>query len=126
MGRKSFSLAIRHLKRAIIKIKLVLLSLKLYKWRLATSSHVIPGDYRLRRWSFNGRLALCGCIEDEPNNQSYGLRRLQRTTSYPSENNVVDDDFDIDRRAEIFITNFRSQLWLERQLSWKLRYSFEE
>ena len=128
-----------HLK----KVKLmILLSLKLWKWRLMADMNNVGRAYnRMQRWrSFNAghgrrRGLLCGCFEEEEEfESSSNIRRLQRTSSsyygYYSEYHDDDDDQDdddneyddVDRRAEIFITNFHFQLLKERQVSLKLRY----
>lgn len=105
------------LKRAMLK-KLSFL-LALHKWRFCSllNSHL----KRRPSTSFNDRtLGLHGiCIKnDEQTNYSNNENRaLERTRSYGYE------DDDIDRRAEIFIANFRRQLVMERQVSLQLRYS---
>lgn len=127
----------------IKKVKLMLfLSLKLWKWRLKTDMSNVGRAYnRLQRWrSFNAggpRGLLCGCFEEEEEDDgvessSNYIRRLERTRSsyygYNPEYDDIDDDHeddeydDVDRRAEIFITNFRSRLLMERQVSLNLRY----
>ncbi|XP_040374617.1 uncharacterized protein LOC121052804 [Rosa chinensis] len=53
---------------------------------------------------------------EEDSGSSRGSRHLQRTISYPS------DQDDIDQKAEMFIANFRRQLQIERQVSLQLRY----
>lgn len=47
---------------------------------------------------------------------SSSSRRIERTISCSSED-------DIDKRAELFINNFKRQLLMERQVSLQLRYS---
>nr|POE66763.1 hypothetical protein CFP56_63906 [Quercus suber] len=68
-----------------------------------------------RRLSFNDRQGLHGCIEDEKVDETGSAKVYQRARSYGS-------DDDIDRRAEIFIANFRRHLRLEKQVSLELRY----
>ncbi|PON73036.1 cotton fiber protein [Parasponia andersonii] len=134
-----------HLK----KVKLMLLlSLKLWKWRIAANINNVGRAYdRRRRWrSFNGgdrrRGLLCGCFEQEEDDDEFEnsrnvISRLQRTrTSYYNDHHSDyvddshydgddDDDYDyddVDQRAEIFITDFRYRLLMEREVSLKLRY----
>ncbi|KAL2502191.1 hypothetical protein Fot_36039 [Forsythia ovata] len=106
---------IGRLKRAVKKIKF-LLNLNVNRWKLAS---MIGRSSSKRRLSFNERPGLGAFMEDtDPNNSDQPVsstRELQRTTSYPSED-------DIDKRAEKFIANFHKQLQLERQISLQLRY----
>ncbi|XWS70572.1 hypothetical protein CRYUN_Cryun03dG0058900 [Craigia yunnanensis] len=112
MGRENWSVRGRF-KKAVKKIS-SLLRLNLTKWRI--SCFLKSASARRRQsLSFNDRLGLHACIEDEESNERGSVRVLQRVTSY-----AADDD--VDKRAELFITNFRRQLWLERQVSLKLRY----
>ncbi|GMJ15812.1 hypothetical protein like AT5G57510 [Hibiscus trionum] len=110
MGRENWSV-IGRFKKAVKQIN-SLLSLNLTKWRLSCFLK------RARRLSlsFNDRIGLPGCIEDEEESSGRGLvGALHRTASYGA-------DDDVDQRAEIFISNFRRQLWLERQVSLEIRY----
>lgn len=119
MGREKNWSVMGRLKRAVKQIN-SLLRFNLIKWRLSCflRSH---SSGRRPTLSFNDRLGLHGCIvdddeeEDESNKKGPG-RALHRTTSYASA------DYDVDQRAELFISNFRRQLWLERQVSLQLRY----
>lgn len=114
-------LVVRHLRRAVKKVKFIILSLKWRRyWRFITTN-TKSANTKLRRWSFNDRMGLYGCFGDEKLDQSCTVKRFQRTRSCVSEGN----DDDIDRRAEIFISNFRYRLVLERQVSLELRYSQE-
>ncbi|XP_059461834.1 uncharacterized protein LOC132190813 [Corylus avellana] len=102
------------LRKAVKKLKL-LLSFNARRWCLG-GSNIGSFSYR-RRLSFDDRLGLHGCIED---NKSDGgdrsaTRSIQRATSFAS-------DDDIDKRAEIFIANFRRQLRFERKVSLELSY----
>ncbi|KAJ7966047.1 DUF761 domain-containing protein [Quillaja saponaria] len=108
MGRDKMSL-LRNLKRAMNKIQFQFV---LGFWRMAS---IISTTSRLRRFSFNDRMGLHSCIEDEQIDKKCEVRELRRTQSYAS-------DDDVDKRAEIFIANFRRQLCLERQVSLQLRY----
>ncbi|KAF3447649.1 hypothetical protein FNV43_RR12836 [Rhamnella rubrinervis] len=121
MGRgESLSFAVRQLKRAVKKVKLILLGLKWRRyWRLIITNTKSGADKMRRYWSFNDRLEFYGCFEDEKSDEKRTSKRLQRTRSYSEDR---DNDRDIDQRAEVFIDNFRYQLLLERQVSWKLRY----
>jgi hypothetical protein len=109
------------LKRAVKKINF-LLSFNFRKWRLASilsiASSSSSSSRRTRRLSFNDRIGLHGAIEDvESDHQKYKpVRTFERVRSYGS------SDEDIDKRAEIFINNFRQQLLIERQVSLQLRY----
>ncbi|CAI9761080.1 unnamed protein product [Fraxinus pennsylvanica] len=106
---------IGRLKRAVKKINF-LLNLNVNRWKLAS---MIGRSSSKRRLSFNERPGLREFTEDsnrrncdQPGSSS---RELQRTISYPSED-------DIDKRADKFIANFYKQLRLERQISLELRY----
>ncbi|KAK6249335.1 hypothetical protein QUC31_020900 [Theobroma cacao] len=114
MGRENWYVPER-LKKAVKKIR-SLLSLNLTKWRLSCFLKLASTRRQRRQClSFNDRLGLHGCIEDQESDERSTVRALQRVASY-----AADDD--VDRRAEIFISNFRRQLWLERQVSLELRY----
>ncbi|KDP33450.1 hypothetical protein JCGZ_07021 [Jatropha curcas] len=112
MGKKNWTV-VGHLKRAVKKLNF-LLSFNLRQWRLASILH--NASKSRRRLSFNDRLGLHGCIEDVESDQNKSVRALQKTRSYASQE-------DIDQRAEIFISNFRRQLLLERQVSLQIRYN---
>ncbi|CAK7337599.1 unnamed protein product [Dovyalis caffra] len=113
MDRRKWSLLSR-LRRAIKKIKFIL-NLDMNRWRLA--SVIGAASSRRRQLSFNDRPGLRGCadIEDTESEDSGSSKGLRRTISYPSED-------DIDKRAEMFIENFRRQLQIERQISLELKY----
>ena len=100
-----------HLKKAVKKLRF-LLSFNLLQWRLAS---ITGSASTRRRLSFNDRQGFHGCIEDEKLDEPGSAKVYQRARSYGS-------DDDIDRRAEIFIANFRHHLRLERQVSLELRY----
>ncbi|CAI9782957.1 unnamed protein product [Fraxinus pennsylvanica] len=106
---------IGRLKRAVKKITF-LLNLNVNRWKLAS---MIGRSLSKRRLSFNDRPGLRAFMEEsEPNNcdpPGSSSKELQRTTSYPSED-------DIDNRADKFIANFYKQLQLERQISLELKY----
>ncbi|KAL5782900.1 hypothetical protein ACOSP7_007929 [Xanthoceras sorbifolium] len=115
----------RRFKTAVKKLNFVLNFLKeSSKWRrLASICGGVATLSGRRRWSFNDRhvVGLQHCIDDDyqqESDESSSVRALQRTTSYV---NYSSDD-DIDRRAEIFISNFRRRLLYERQVSLQLRY----
>jgi len=118
MGKQRWS-AFGPLKRAVKKINF-LLSFNFRKWRLASILSIASSSSsrRTRRLSFNDRIGLHGAIEDvESDHQKYKpVRTFERVRSYGS------SDEDIDKRAEIFINNFRQQLLIERQVSLQLRY----
>ncbi|KAF5748083.1 hypothetical protein HS088_TW04G00032 [Tripterygium wilfordii] len=114
MGRNGWSV-LRHLKKAVKKVSFLLRFNNLNWSRLASS--MLSRSFKIerrRRFSFNDRRGL-RCIDDEEDLESKGSGSIQRTRSCGSED-------DIDRRAEAFISNFRQQLWLERQISMELRY----
>lgn len=100
------------LKRAVKKIKF-LLDFNVNRWKIAS---LIGASSSKRRLSFNDRPGLRACFEDSESNDDPGSARgLQRTISYPSED-------DVDKRADAFIANFYKQLQIERQVSLELRY----
>lgn len=109
-------------KKAVKKIN-SLLRFSLTKWRIINCFLKSTSGKRLQSLSFNDRLGLRGCIEDDQQYNSNELRgssvrALQRVTSYGG----ASSDDDVDKRAELFISNFRRQLWFERQVSLELRY----
>ncbi|KAL9339384.1 hypothetical protein Peur_068399 [Populus x canadensis] len=113
MGRDKWSLLSR-LRRAIKKVKIIL-NLDMSRWRLA--SMIGAASSRRHQLSFNDRPGLRGCedIDDEEPEDPGSSKGLHRTISYQSED-------DIDKRAEMFIENFRRQLQIERQISLELKY----
>ena len=118
MGRENW-LSLGQLKKAVKKLRF-LLSFNLSQWRLA--SIIGSASKRRRRLSFNDRPGLHGCIEDEMLDRNSSAKGIQRTRSYGSDERSYGSEDDIDRRADIFIANFRRQLRLERQVSLELRY----
>ncbi|XP_050375267.1 uncharacterized protein LOC126792830 [Argentina anserina] len=108
------------LRRAVKKVSF-LLDLSMSRWRIASMFSRSSSNV-LRIKSFNDRpaglTAACDSDEntEEDSGSSRGSRHLQRTISYPS------DQDDIDQRAEMFIANFRRQLQIERQISLELSY----
>ncbi|KAF3452802.1 hypothetical protein FNV43_RR03235 [Rhamnella rubrinervis] len=126
MGFDSRSL-ISRLRMAVNKVKF-LMNFNVNSWRVA--SMVRRSSLPKRILSFNDRPGLRACTEDTDDNysdrddddqvsrsnSSNGLS-LQRTISFPS-----DQGYDIDQRAEMFISNFRRQLQMERQISLELGY----
>ncbi|KAJ6856139.1 elongation factor 1-alpha-like isoform X1 [Populus alba x Populus x berolinensis] len=113
MGKQKWSV-LGPLKRTVKKIKFLL---HFRKWRLASSilwnasSSSSSSSGTIRRLSFNDRSGLRGVIEDvESDHQGKPDRALERARSHGSSS-----DDDVDKRAEIFITNFRRQLLMERQ-----------
>ncbi|KAM7472799.1 hypothetical protein LguiA_010982 [Lonicera macranthoides] len=110
MARESRSLLSR--LRTTVKKITFLLNFNLNRWRLASSF----GKSSNRRLSFNDRPGLTAAYNDS--RQSSGTSPtagLQRTISFPSED-------DVDKRADLFISNFYKQLRIERQVSLELRY----
>ncbi|KAI3513956.1 hypothetical protein L1887_12221 [Cichorium endivia] len=125
--------------RTAVKKVTFLLNYNINRWQIASS--FIGGGRTMssRRLSFNERPGLTSIVSS-PSHEYYStwaspytatsstqispehgeLQKtqsfpLQRTTSFPEED-------DIDRRAELFITNFKRQLRMERQVSLQLRY----
>ncbi|OAY31909.1 uncharacterized protein LOC110600261 [Manihot esculenta] len=105
------------LQRAVKKVK-VILNLDINRWRLVASL-IGASPTKHRRVSFNERPGLRDCAdyveESEDSVSGNSSVGLHRTISYPSED-------DIDKRAEMFIENFRRQLQIERQISLELKY----
>jgi len=123
MGKQKSSV-LGPLKRTVKKIKFLL---NFRKWRSASSllwnasysSSSSSSSGMIRRLTFNDRIGLHGVIEDvESDHQSKPVRALERVRSHDGSSS----DDDVDKRAEIFITNFRRQLLMERQVSLQLRY----
>lgn len=114
------STLLSRLRRAVKKVKF-LINYNIYSWRVA--SMIGRSSLRRKRLSFNDRPGLRACTESEDpdtdSDQDFGSNRgsLQRTMSCPS-----DQEYDVDQKAEMFITNFRRQLQIERQVSLELRY----
>lgn len=115
------------LRRAVKKVKF-LLNLNLNRWRIA--SIIGAGSLSRRTISFNDRPGLRAWTDDllinsissnvgqdDDSGSSSRVQQIQRTPSLPS------DQDDIDKRAGIFIANFRNQLRMERQVSLELRYN---
>ena len=114
MGRDKWSL-LSSLRRAIKKVKIILNLDMISRWRLA--SMIGAASSRRHQLSFNDRPGLRGCedIDDQEPEDSGSSKGLHRTISNQSED-------DIDKRAEMFIENFRRQLQIERQISLELKY----
>ncbi|KAI3811413.1 hypothetical protein L1987_21135 [Smallanthus sonchifolius] len=127
--------------RTAVKKVTFLMNFNINRWRLVST--IIGGGGRARvlssrRRSFNERLGLTSIVSS-PSDQDHStwvtpfmtpssqmspeqgeLQKtrsfpLQRTTSFPEED-------DIDKRADMFISNFYRQLKMERQVSLQLRY----
>lgn len=115
MGYKNWTV-FRKLNRAVNKIAF-LLNFHVHQWRIASilsaNSH-----HRSRSLSFNDRTGL-----RDFNDQNCGIKCYQRTRSY-ARNDYEDEEEeeDVDKRAERFISNFHRQLRYERQISMDLRY----
>lgn len=117
--KKKKSSLLSRLRVAVQKVKLLLNATVLsHAWHAAT---ILRGvSMSKRQISFNDRPGLMMCTASSDETDSEGLvspahHSLQRTISCPS-------DDDIDKRAEMFISNFRRQLNMERQISLQLRY----
>ncbi|XP_076898722.1 uncharacterized protein LOC143552364 [Bidens hawaiensis] len=129
--------------RTAVKKVTFLINFNINRWRIASS--IIGGRRRRARAlnsrprSFNERLGLTSIVSspsdhdystwvtpymtpssqmspDEGELQKTRSFPLQRTTSFPEED-------DVDKRAEMFISNFYRQLKMERQVSLELRYT---
>ncbi|KAK1366825.1 hypothetical protein POM88_042386 [Heracleum sosnowskyi] len=128
------------LRNAVKKVQ-ILLNINLNIWKLA--SILGNGSLQTRKTlSFNDRPGLRACTDDyddynssistngeyrqlsgsfsspspsPSSSHSSSSTRIERTASCPSED-------DIDKRAEMFINNFRRRLVMERQASLQLRY----
>jgi hypothetical protein len=107
------------LRIAVQKVKLLISSTILnHTWNAAKMLR--DSSLNKRQISFNDH-GLMVCSSDETDSEesvSPSQPCLQRTISFPS-------DDDINKRAEMFIANFRRQLRLERQISLQLRYCKE-
>ncbi|KAI9191920.1 hypothetical protein LWI28_015461 [Acer negundo] len=127
MGRnRNWSTTLRHrFKTAVKKLNFILRFVTESKWRFSSICGSVAAVSQRRSWSINDRyIGLQHCIEDRESDESSSVRALQRTTSTNASSSYSSDggDDDIDKRAEIFISNFRRRLLYERQVSLQLRY----
>lgn len=124
--------------RTAVKKVTFLMNYNINRWRLA--SNIIGG--RRKQLSFNERFGLTSIISspstddhDHSNSTSpymspsyeispdQGDDQLQKTRSFPLQRTTsFPEEDDVDRRAEMFISNFYRQLKMERQVSLQLRY----
>ncbi|XP_062165007.1 uncharacterized protein LOC133871597 [Alnus glutinosa] len=113
MEMSKFSVLSR-LRRAVKKVSF-LLNFSFNRWRVASA--IGRTSLSKRHLSFNDRPGLRACADynDVDSEDSGSSRGLQRTISFPYED-------DVDKRAEMFIANFHRQLLLERQTSLELQY----
>ncbi|KAI9191142.1 hypothetical protein LWI28_025337 [Acer negundo] len=136
----------RRLKTAVRNLNLVLRILKQGKWWLASICGSVSSFSVRISWSFDVSLfvrdldlyrfkmnsdqyiGLHYTEDQEFDENCSSVQELQRATSFTSyysctdDDDVVNDDVnivddDIDKRAEIFISNFRHHLLYERQIS---------
>ncbi|KAJ0090628.1 hypothetical protein Patl1_12684 [Pistacia atlantica] len=122
---QNWSLLRRRFKTAVKKLSFLLNLLNASKRRLASimcGTGTGGGCFNRRSRSFDyGRCLGLRCIddeeEDEESDERSSVRVLRRTRSY-----AYSSDDDINRRADIFISNFRRRLFYERQVSLELRY----
>lgn len=122
---QNWSLLRRHFKTGVKKLSFLLNLLNASKRRLAsimcgTGTSTGGGCFNRRSRSFDyDRCLGLRCVdEDEESDESNSsVPALQRTRSY-----AYSSDDDINRRADIFISNFRRRLFYERQVSLELRY----
>ncbi|XP_019053614.1 PREDICTED: uncharacterized protein LOC109114828 [Nelumbo nucifera] len=108
---------LNRLRTAVKKVRF-LLNYNVNRFRLAS---IIGKPSGHRRLSFNDRPGLRVITDDtdsEDSGSARGLQGLQRTISFPSEE-------DVDSRAEMFISNFYRRLQIERQISLELQYCRE-
>lgn len=114
---------LNRLRMAVQKVKLLISSTILSRTWEAANMFRSTASLSRRHLSFHDeRPGLLSCSEETDSEGSVSTtpsRSLQRTISCPS------SDDDIDKRAEMFIANFRRQLQLERQISLQLRYRRE-
>ncbi|KAM0041048.1 hypothetical protein Hdeb2414_s0011g00361671 [Helianthus debilis subsp. tardiflorus] len=127
--------------RTAVKKVTFLINFNVNRWRLASS--FIGGGRRTpalssRRRSFNESLGLTSIVsspsdQDQstwvtpfmtPNSQmSPDQGELQKTRSFPLQRTTsFPEEDDVDKRAERFISNFYRQLKMERRVSLQLRY----
>ncbi|KAL3746079.1 hypothetical protein ACJRO7_015089 [Eucalyptus globulus] len=105
------------LKRAVNKARLLF---NFRRRRLVLMIADTSGkNWQRRRLSFNDRPGLTGCTDNGRSvSESSGSRQeLQRTMSC-----LLSSEDDIDKRVDMFISNFHRQLRMERQISLQLRY----
>ena len=107
------------LRRAVNKVRLLLTSTIISRtWHIASAIRSASLSRRQLSFSDGPGLRLCSDETGSADSGSSHGGGLQRTISCPS-------DDDIDKRAEMFISNFRRQLQMERQISLQLRYRRE-
>ncbi|KAK7351438.1 hypothetical protein VNO77_10906 [Canavalia gladiata] len=99
MDKQKSSSLIRQLQRSMKKLKSLL-----HSWRVHSNVSTSLKQRFCRL--FNKQMSLQRFLEDEQMVRDHVVQ-YRRTISYVSED-------DIDRRAEIFIANFRRQLSLEK------------
>ncbi|KAL1823307.1 hypothetical protein ACET3Z_010085 [Daucus carota] len=117
---------LNRLRNAVKKVKF-LLNLSLYRFQLASILSNKASSSRRRTLSLNDRQGFRAYADDNlmiensavPSSDrrlstSSSSRRIERMNSCSSED-------DIDKRAELFINNFKRQLLMERQVSLQLR-----
>ncbi|OIT31686.1 hypothetical protein A4A49_53601 [Nicotiana attenuata] len=99
------------------------------KWKLTSKILSFRRKHPIRLFNKCNSSSLYDVIRDiDEFEQRDGpsIRCTQRIRSTGARDNVSNEDNDyendIDRRAEVFIANFRRQLRLERQISLELRY----
>ena len=116
MGKQSSFSLLRRLKKAVNRIKFLVL---LRIWQMRPSNISRP-SYKQRCFRFNEPKGLKSWFKDDKADRKCNVREFKRTRSCCGWED--DDDDNVDERAEMFIANFRRQLTMERQVSLQLRY----
>lgn len=121
MKTQNWSLIKTLISKAAMKITFLLGS-KIHKWKV-TSRILSFRRIKLFKKSKSSLYDAIRDIDDQYEQQEgRSTHCIRRTKSNIARNNDDDDENDVDHRAEMFITNFRRQLRLERQISLELRY----
>ena len=119
---------LNRLRNAVKKVKF-LLNLSLYRFRLASILSNKASSSRRRTLSLNDRQGFRVYADDNLMIENSAVPSSDRRLSTSSSSrriekmNSCSSEDDIDKRAELFINNFKRQLLMERQVSLQLRYS---
>ncbi|TMW98881.1 hypothetical protein EJD97_003360 [Solanum chilense] len=124
METQNWSLIKSLISKATMKITFLLGS-KIHKWKLTSRILSFQRKHAVKLFK-KSKSSLYDAIRDidDQYEQQEGRSThcIRRTKSNIARNNDDDEENDVDQRAEMFITNFRRQLRLERQISLELRY----
>ncbi|GAY44475.1 hypothetical protein WN943_000124 [Citrus x changshan-huyou] len=113
---------LRRIKKAVKKLNMILSVLKLSRWHLASICGTTFSKNR-RSLSFSDRVGLqYSTTVDQDSSMGKSVRSPQRTKGCAYDHYGDDDNDNIDRNSEVFITNFRRRLLYERQVSLELLY----